>query len=348
MPEEKRRNLTKFDTAGGKLGAQREARRSAAATRRFHFTQKRLDSVPLPASGEQRAYYYDAQVPGLALAVSPAGRKTFIIRKKIGGRSERIPIGSYAELSIGFARNKAQQLIGAIAQGENPADQKRRVRSEWTLGQLFQYWLTEYAQSETKSWAKDENLFKNHLHPWRLKRISEIRKADVVALHAKIGRTRGRYAANRTVELLCSIFNRAIDSWGLIGKNPAAEITAFRELKRDRFLEAGELPRFFLALRDEQNEVVRDYILLSLLCGARRGNVQSMRWDELHLDRHIWRISESKNGESLDVYLPLGEQKILQPRRANAKGGGWVFPGPGRTGHLVDPKTAGKGILKRA
>jgi integrase len=348
MPEENRRNLSEFDLAGRKLVAQPKTRRSAVKTRRFNFTQKALDSVPLPASGEQRRYVYDTQVRGLGLAVSPAGKKVFILCKKIDGRAERIAIGSYAEVSIGFARNKVQQLLGAIAEGENPADQKRRVRSEWTLGQLFQYWLTEYAQSETKSWAKDENLFKNHLHPWRLKRISEIRKSDVVTLHAKIGRTRGKYAANRTIELLCSIFNRAIDEWGWDGKNPAAEITAFKEKKRDRFLEAGELPRFFLALREEENETVRDYILISLLCGARRSNVQAMRWGELHLERHIWRIPETKNGDAQDVYLPLPAQKILLTRLESANGCEWVFPGRGKTGHLVEPKTAFKRILKRA
>src|ERR1019366_3847398 len=85
-----------------------------------------------------------------------------------------------------------------------------------------------------------------------------------------------------------------------------------------------------------------------LLCGALRGNVQAMRWDELHLDRHIWRISESKNGESLDVYLPLEAQKILLTRKAGANGCEWVFPGRGKTGHLIEPKTAWKRILKRA
>lgn len=353
MPDENRAILTEFDTAGRKLVAQPTAGRSAAETRRFRFTQKRLDSVPWPASGEQRSYFYDTEVRGLALAVSPAGKKTFILCKKIAGRAERISIGSYAELSIGYARNKAQQLIGDVARGENPAAEKRRVRAEMTLDELFEYWLAEYARSERKTWRKDDNFFKNHLHAWRLKRLSEIRKSDVVALHAKIGRTRGRYVANRIVELLCAIFNRAITEWGLVVSNPAAGIQAFKERKRDRFLEAGELPRLFRALRDEPNETIRDFILLSLFCGARRSNVQAMRWDELHLERNIWRIPETKNGEAQDVYLPAPARKILLARKAKANkakanGSEWVFPGSGKTGHLVEAKSGWRRILGRA
>jgi hypothetical protein len=54
---------------------------------------------------------------GLAMAVSPAGRKTFILYRKIAGRPERITIGLYPDLSIEQARGKASELNSVIAQG---------------------------------------------------------------------------------------------------------------------------------------------------------------------------------------------------------------------------------------
>jgi hypothetical protein len=46
-----------------------------------------------------------------------------------------------------------------------------------------------------------------------------------VTLHARIGRSSGQYAANRVVELLCSMFNKAAE-WGWEGQNPAEEVKA--------------------------------------------------------------------------------------------------------------------------
>ena len=117
--------LLKFAAQGSKLVA-----------KRFNFTKKTLDQLSSPENG-QRAYHYDTNVRGLAMAVSPAGRKTFILYRKIAGRPERITIGLYPDLSIEQARGKASELNAVIAQGENPAAQKRQIRDEMTLKELF-------------------------------------------------------------------------------------------------------------------------------------------------------------------------------------------------------------------
>ena len=61
--------------------------------------------------------------------------------------------------------------------------------------------------------------------------------------------------------------------------NPAAKGTVdyFKEQQRDRFMEAGEIPKFFKALEAEANTTVRDFVKVSLSTGRRRSNVQSMR-----------------------------------------------------------------------
>src|SRR4029077_11658209 len=55
-------------------------------------------------------------------------------------------------------------------------------------------------------------------------KLSSIRRPDVVDLHRHIGRTHGKYIANRVFELLSSIFNRARRDWGYEGANPAEAI----------------------------------------------------------------------------------------------------------------------------
>jgi integrase len=49
----------------------------------------------------------------------------------------------------------------------------------------------------------------------------------------------------------------------------------------------------------------------------------------------------------MDVALSPIVLRLLENRKATSTGE-WVFPGRGRTGHLVEPKSAWKRILKRA
>lgn len=146
--------------------------------------------------------------------------------------------------------------------------------------------------------------------------------------------------------MLQTVFNRAIE-WGWGQSNPAKGVRKFKEQSRDRFLQSDELPRLFKALQLEPNDAVRDYVLLSLFTGARKGNVLSMRWEQINFDRATWAIPMTKNGESHTVPLVESALQILHIRRARIKTD-WVFPSHGVTGHLVEPKKAWKRILERA
>src|SRR5215469_15784366 len=122
-PAQNSPKLTETALAGSK---------SVALPKRLNFTKNLLDRIQTPA-GTQRSYYYDTRTRGLALAVNPGGKKTFILYRKVQGRPERITIGAYPDLTIDQARKKTDELNGLIARGENPAERKRVVRDEMTL-----------------------------------------------------------------------------------------------------------------------------------------------------------------------------------------------------------------------
>jgi integrase len=149
--------------------------------------------------------------------------------------------------------------------------------------------------------------------------------------------------------MISSIFSWATRA-GLWDKpNPAAGISKNREKSRDRFLQADELPRFFRALAAEKNETLRDYLLISLLTGARQNNVLTMRWDQLNLDAGTWYIPETKNGTPQIVPLTPHALSILRSRKDSASVfSKFVFEGRGRTGRLTVPKRGWYRILERA
>ena len=155
---------------------------------------------------------------------------------------------------------------------------------------------------------------------------------------------------NNVRALTSAIFGKAIE-WGYVSDNPVRGIKTRKTVKRDRFISATELPRFFASVAQEQNTVVRDYFLLSLLTGARRANVLAMRWSDINIQEAIWRIPKTKNGDPQNVTLsPEAITLLLQLKEQSARKVGassFVFPGSGDSGHLVEPKKGWQRIFDR-
>ena len=316
--------------------------------RKLNFTKAALQALRKPLPGK-RATYYDTQTRGLHLIITDKGTKTFYVRRKLNGVSERVVIGRFPDYPIEQARGKAGALNSAFSKGENPADLRRAARAELTLGTLFEEYIDRYARHHTKTWPDMQANFRRYLSHWQNRKLSTLAKAEVQKLHADLGKSNGRYTANRVLELLRAMFNKGISLGLCADYNPALGITKYRVKSRDRFMQADELPRFFRALAEEENRTIRDYVLLSLLTGARKSNVLAMRWEEINVERATWSIPETKNGEPLTVPLTQTAVEILKARQEErSPENAYVFPGDGATGHLVSPKKTWKRILERA
>jgi integrase len=318
---------------------------SDSSENRLVFNKSRLSSIAPPSTG--RAVYHDQKARGLCLQVTAKGTKTFYLYKWFEGKPLKHKIGRFPETTVETARKRTAALLAGMAEGKNPQAERRSARGEMVLDELLARWLAD-AKLRKKTWSEDERQYNKFLKQWGKRRLSEIDSGDVVDLHAKVGEKNGPYAANRMLALLRAMFNFAMSPTGSIkwkGSNPTAGIRKFREVSRDRYIEPEEMPAFFEALSHE-NETVRDYFWLALLTGARKTNLLELRWDQL--TGGMWRIPEPKNGEV--IVLPLVEQaqNILKARRESHGDQPWVFPGPGKAGHLVEVRKAWTRICKRA
>ena len=114
-------------------------------------------------------------------------------------------------------------------------------------------------------------------------------------------------------------------------------------------MNGDELARLFKALEHEQNQTAVDYILVSLLTGARKSNVLSMRWSEIDFKEAVWRIpgTKTKNGDIQTIPLNEPALDILSVRRKETSSF-FVFPGSGKTGHFQEPKKAWARVCKMA
>jgi len=323
-------------------------------SKKYNFTKNFIESLK-PAKAGKRDYYKDAKVSGLEIMVTTKGNKSFKVTKKKGGRIIRVTLGGYPDLSIENARQKAFEVNSQIAQGINPNEEKNQIRQEIAFGDLFEQYMERYSKKSKRSWKYDEREVNRFLSHWFKRKISSISNQEIRILHEKIRDENGLYQANRLLERIRAIFNKAIE-WGYKSENPSNKIKKFKETSRDRFIQPDELPRIFKALEEEQNEIAKDYIYISLYTGARKSNILEMRWDQINFTTKEWRIPKTKNGDAVTLPLIKEAVEVLKERKKqNTKmeletlQQEYVFPSlASKSGHLTDPKKAWHRILKKA
>lgn len=317
-------------------------------SKQFNFTKKDIDALPVPNKGF--ATYSDTTEKGLKLYITPTRTKTFFIRKFINGRDERLIIGPYPDLTISQAREKARILKGTIANGINPAEEKRKLRRDMTVAEFFDYYITNYSTKKKcpNSIRSEKTLYKNHIADFLgYKKMTLVQKADIERILKPLVNQGNFATANRILALFSGMYNRAIE-WGYPDENPTKGIKKQREKSRERFLQPDELPRFFEMLNYVKNENFKNYILLSLFTGQRKNNVLSMKWAQIDLSLGIWFIPHTKNGESLNCALSDEAIKLLSDIKQNATSE-WVLPSEtSSSGHYEEPKRAWRTLLKNA
>lgn len=311
-----------------------------------------IEALP-PAQPGKRDTYHIRGITGLQLRVTPKGVKTFSLLKRVKrGQPERVTLCKYGEKPLEEIKADALRAIADLAGGQSVASDIRAGRGEPVLSEVFEY-LLKHKRNRRGAYLSEvtkrdyRSTFNVHLDNLKKRKLSEIGADDVERLHAKIGREH-KHRANRTLALISSLYNYAKAARVYAGTNPAAGIRKFPEDSRERFIGADELPRFFKAVAKEENHTIRDYVLLSLLTGARRANVLAMRWADLNLKRAEWRIPVTKGGTSQTVALSPEAVEILKARKPKNADDEFVFPGPGASGHLQEPKKGWQRILKDA
>ena len=316
---------------------------------KMQFTKARIAALePVPG---KRVTVYDEGQKGLCIRVTPAGAKAFYCVRRVDGKVEWVRIGDATTVTIEAARTRAAEIVNDIARGINPAEQKRIRKAEMTFSDLFSEWVKDCKAKGKKSLSKDQDNYRLHLQGLARKKLSDIQRNEIRKLHSTLSVKSGKFLANRVLALVRALFNFGIKTLDMPGlTNPAAGLKMNREESRDRRLHPDEMPKFFEALAAEQNPDMRDYVMLSLLTGARRSNVLAMTWAEINLDRATWTIpgSKAKAKDNITVPLTTAAIEVLQARAEATGAQGWVFPGSGATGHLVEPKKGWQRLLQRA
>jgi hypothetical protein len=163
---------------------------------RVKLTKRLVDSIISPENGQ--VFLRDISLVGFAVRVTH-GSKSFVLERRIHGRPRRITLGHYPPMTIEQARSKAETLIGEIANGRDPAQERIDKQGEITFGNLEEMYRKRHLPRKRSAHA-DEWMLKTYLSNWKNRRLSSIYRKDVISLHEQIGRDHSQSSSNHDTE----------------------------------------------------------------------------------------------------------------------------------------------------
>jgi integrase len=296
-----------------------------------HLTDAKIKTLPLPGS---RRELPDEKVGGLYLVAQPSGAKSWAVRYRHLGAPRKYTIGPYPAIGLGEARKLAQEALGEVARGNDPAARKQAARAAAVakaaiddhVETVVDDFIRLYAKKNTRDWKETERLLKKDIvKAWAGKRIGDIGKKHVVKLLDDIVERGAPVGANRAFAQLRKMCSWAV-SRGIIDRSPCEGVEPpSAETERDRVLSDEELALIWRAA-GELGFPFGPIVRLLVATGQRRSEVAGMRWSEVDIKEAIWTIPKerAKNGREHQVPLTPTTISLLEtlPR---FKGSGFVF-----------------------
>src|SRR2546427_4501273 len=153
-----------------------------------HLTDRRIAALPIPSLEERQRDYWDDSLRGFGVRVSYGGKRVFVVRYRVHNRLRRHTLGPYPDLSLADARRDARGILGDVARGEDPAEDKQARRDAESFRGLAKAY-TEFAEKRHRSWAEEKRIIEKDLLPaFGVRRLVDIRRRDVRELVEGIAR----------------------------------------------------------------------------------------------------------------------------------------------------------------
>ena len=283
---------------------------------RKQLTEAMIEKLRPPPGG--RMEIFDAIVPGLAVRLTPNGAKSFVVRGRVKGWHApiRITLGDARGMKLSAARQEASDVLRALRAGTDPREVRRlrKLEAEKAGSLRFEHVVETFIGKHAKrnrSWRQNEALFANHVTPhWRGRLLTEITRADMVALLDKIEDHTSIYQANRVLAAVRKLYNWAILR-GLVSSSPiVAGMAREGERARTRYLDFDEI-RLVWPAAGRLGHPFGPLFKFLLVTGQRRSEAAGARWSSIH-DR-MWTLTPEETKAEREHLVPLSDlaQEIL-------------------------------------
>lgn len=305
--------------------------------------------------------------PGLYLCVRDGGA-SWILRYSHNGRRRDLGLGSYRDLTLLDARERAREQRKLVLNGLDPITAKRSQRDvrnaelarRMTLLQCVDGYIDAHGDSWRNKKFRDQwrNPFINHAKLICDLDVAVIDMPLVLAVLQPIWKT-----ITPTARLLRERIENVM-SWATVrgyrqGENPArwrghldqvlARPSKIAAVQHHAALPYREMGGFMEKLRTCEGIGARA-LEFAILTAARSGEVRGATWKEFDLTERLWKIPGSRMKANKEHIVPLSDAAIKVIKKMKAQtlddgSDGLVFPGRDEGRPLSDMSLTA--VLKR-
>lgn len=309
---------------------------------------------------------------GLHLRIAGASR-AWVLRLAVGTRTDAkgkavvhrrdIGLGSYPDVSLAEAREKARELRKQVRDGIDPIEErnatKLRAKLEAAKTKTFEECANAYIEANRAGWKNDKHVqqWQNTLATYAFPKIGQLSVAAIdtglvlSVLQQETGEDKAQlwHAKTETASRLRGRLESILD-WAAFrgyreGENPARwkghlehELPArskVQKVEHHAALPYAELGAFMVELRKREGLSARA-LEFAILTAARSGEVRGATWAEIDLPGRIWTVPDERMKAGKEHRVPLSDEAVkLLEALPRIVGNDYVFPAP-RGGQLSD------------
>ena len=294
--------------------------------------------------------YWDETLKGFGLYVRPSGKKTFVLKYRIGrGRAapvRKLTLGASTIITTEQARFKAKGYLLKASQGIDPFE---HLHQNITIKEFCELYIERHAKIKKKitTMIEDQRLIRLQIIPnfGRIK-VTDITRAILVKHHEALNTT--PYMANRFLALMSKMMNLA-EKWEFraLNSNPCRHIDRYKEKPREVYLTLDQLERVGLAIKQLkaiESEYVLGAIKLLILTACRKGEILNLKWEYIDFNNSCMNLPDTKTGER-KIHLNPSAISILQSLERKSD---YVFVSRVQNKRITDISLTWKKICKIA